>query len=291
MEKHYNIIDYQYLLILTVTEEESEALYEICFDLITCNIINEKPVLQSKTKPMLFHVDISQIESRYNEVITDGYSLTDIKEYIKQHIELNDKTVIILDDTNYEQLFEEFGCDIIPITMFTQILNPYDEKMRKIDASQFKAVSGCSIHTEYPEDCLVNKHGMLMTSFNNILKTLEANAVYYRIPHVEIKRKGFQSRADILLDERYQFIVEKDPDIINSVVFPTLGFIDDFTITSYFQCDICETTVQQFREHEVLGYKVCNNCFCNNPDLEVIKVDNQILKKEDFVKRYLLDED
>ena len=139
MEKHYNIIDYQYLLILTVTEEESEALYEICFDLITCNIINEKPVLQSKTKPMLFHVDISQIESRYNEVITDGYSLTDIKEYIKQHIELNDKTVIILDDTNYEQLFEEFGCDIIPITMFTQILNPYDENPKDIRAIGFSA--------------------------------------------------------------------------------------------------------------------------------------------------------
>ena len=288
MEKEFNIIDYNYLLILTATEEESEALYEICFDCIQFN--KEHHQLMSVSNAMMFHIDVSSIESRYNESITDGYSLDQIKDYIKHNIQISEKTVIILDDTKYEHTFEDFGCPIININAFTQILNPYDEKAREINDKQFILVDGCSIHKDVPEDCLFNKYGIYLKSFNLILDTLDKNAVYYHIPHKQIKRKGFQSRADFFLKADIPIIQETDPEIINNTPVPVLGFIDDFTITSYFPCDICEVPLQSFREHNVLGYKVCESCFFNNPDLEVIKVDNQILKKEDFVKRFMLDD-
>ena len=289
MEKEYNIIDNNYFLILTATEEESEALYEICFDYLTFD--KETHQLITKTKPMLFHIDVSTIESRYNESITDGYSIEQIKDYIKQNIQFTEKTVFILDDTKYEKTFEEFKYPIININAFTQILNPYDEKAREINESQYKVIEGCNIHKTIPEDCLVNKHGIYFKSFNTILNSLDRNAVYYHIPHKQIKRRGFQSRAELFLNSNIPIVQETNTDIINNTPIPILGFIDDYTITSYFPCDICETSLQQFREHIVLGYKICESCFFNNPDLEVIKVDNQILKKEDFVKRFMLDDE
>lgn len=288
MEKEFNIIDNNYLLILTATEEESEALYEICFDLIQYN--KEYHQFESISNPLLFHIDVSTIESRYNESITDGYSLEQIKEYIKQNVKISSNTVIILDNTEYEYTFEDFKCPIININSFTQILNPYDEKSREINESQFIPIEGCNIHKNIPEDCLVNKHGMYLKSFTLILNTLDRNSVFYHIPHKQIKRKGFESRANFFLNADIPIIQETNIDIINNTPIPVLGFIDDFTITSYFPCDICEIPLQQFREHNILGYKICEDCFFNNPDLEVIKVDNQILKKEDFIKRFMLDD-